>query len=229
MVYFVYLRRGETGQNPSIIIVRAGSDGVIFVPYGYLPLNVDKETHTDPFGDVHIFETDDEDDRGEIYVLIHIDELFQKLMDSDTIPNIKLALNILERSKYDGWEEGWAWNIDTSNFELRPKPDGHCHSWVHHTQSWEPTCPECFKPDCPSVEILSKEIPLSILEKLYCDCSKCDECDSIYDLVCKCQAIRSQPNVYSSDSSLLKCQHCHAMYDSRNQRTADFHFFIRCC
>lgn len=210
-MFYLFKRGEDSGQeNNDIIVVRAGPDDVIFVPYEYLPLKVNRETRTDPFGEFHNVET--EDDRREIYVLIHINNLYEKFGQS-----------ILEHSKYDGWEEGWAWNINTLNFENRQRPSGQTHCWVHHTQSWESTCTECFKPDCPSVGI-----PLSNLEKLYCECEKCDECGLIDD-ECECQASRQEHSVYSSDSCFVRCEHCHLRYDSSNQRQHYYHFLERCC
>ena len=49
--------------------------------------------------------------------------------------NMELCRSIIEHSKYDGWEEGWNWNIDTLKLEQCPKPSGSHHCWVHHTQS----------------------------------------------------------------------------------------------
>lgn len=114
-MFYLFKRGEDSGQeNNDIIVVRAGPDDVIFVPYEYLPLKVNRETRTDPFGEFHNVET--EDDRREIYVLIHINNLYEKFGQS-----------ILEHSKYDGWEEGWAWNINTLNFENRPRPSGQNH------------------------------------------------------------------------------------------------------
>ena len=214
MVCFIYSRREENSGQYNDIIVQAGPDDVIFVPLGYLPLKVSRETRTDPFGEFHNVETEVETeyDRREIYVLIHIDDLYEKFDQS-----------IFEHYQYDGWEEDWAWNIDTMKFENRPRPSGQNHCWVHHTQSWESTCTKCFKPDCPSVGI-----PLLNLEELYCECEKCDECGLIDD-ECECQASRQEHSVYSSDSCFVKCEHCHVNYDSSNQRQHYSHFLKRCC
>jgi hypothetical protein len=116
MVCFIYSRREENSGQDNDIIVQAGPDDVIFVPLGYLPLKVNRETSTDPFGEFHNVET--EYDRREIYVLIHIDDLYEKFDQS-----------IFEHYQYDGWEEDWAWNIDTMKFENRPRPSGQNHCW----------------------------------------------------------------------------------------------------
>lgn len=230
MPYFVYLSEEDSGQeNNNIIVVRAGPDDVIFVPFKYLPIPIDSKTHADPFEEIHDVETDDKNDRRQIYALMHIDDLYEKLIESGNDSNMELAQSILEHSKYDGWGEGWAWNINTSNFEQCPEPSGQTHCWVHHTQSWESTRAECFKSTCPSVEILSHKISLSSLEEIYCDCDKCEHCDFIYDNdECKCPACRQKSSDASSDSSFVRCEHCYVKYDSSNQRQHDHHFLKKC-
>jgi hypothetical protein len=225
MVDFFYLREDESGQNLSIIIVRAGTHDTICVQYGYLPIPFDSEEHLDLlFGKFHNVQIDDEDDKRKIYVLIHMDNLYQKLMDSDTLPNIDLALNILEHSN----KEGWVWNINKFRFDELPKPDGHCHSWVHHTQSWETECVNCFKPKCPSVEILSEEIWIKSLERSYCDCEKCEHCDFIYDDECKCRASTQKQSDASSNSHFVRCEDCCRMYDAWDKTSLYIHDG-RCC
>lgn len=153
-----------------------------------------------------------------------MDNLYQKLMDSDTLPNIDLALNILEHSN----KEGWVWNINKFRFDELPKPDGHCHSWVHHTQSWETECVNCFKPKCPSVEILSEEIWIKSLERSYCDCEKCEHCDFIYDDECKCRASTQKQSDASSNSHFVRCEDCCRMYDAWDKTSLYIHDG-RCC
>jgi len=160
MVYFFYLEEDDSGENPSVIVVRASRDDTIYVPSRYLPIPFDSENHVDSFGNFHNVQMDDDDEKLEIYILIHIDNLFQKLMDSDNLSNMDLALSLEFHNK-----EGWVWNIDTQKLEECPKPDGYCHRWVHHTQSWETECVKCYKPKCPSVEILSKKVLMSRLHR----------------------------------------------------------------
>jgi hypothetical protein len=220
MNYFVYLTPEESGCDDipeTGLHVPDDSTDIIFVPPNCLPIAL--EFWENLFPDVLI------DDKRYYCVIISIDDLYEKLIESGNDSNMELDQSILEHSQYDGWEEGWAWNIDTMKFENRPRPSGQNHCWVHHTQSWESTCTECFKPDCPSVGI-----PLLNLGELYCKCEKCDECGFIYDNdECKCQASIQQHSVSSSDSCFVRCEHCHLKYDSSNQRQHDYHFFERCC
>jgi hypothetical protein len=224
MVNFVFLSiRSDDLRNyfKRTKLVQAGPYETIFVPHGYLPIPVDSKTHKDPFGEFHDFPTDDDD--KEIYFMIKIDVLYQKLMDFDTLPEIDLAENIDEHSD----EEGWDWNIDTLKFDELPKPhDRHC--WVNHTKSWELPCEKCFKPICHSVEILSEEICLTSLMNIYCDCKKCDKCGFIYDDKCKCRASTQKPSDASSDSHLVICEHCGRTYNAFDG-TSQYIHDERCC
>ena len=207
----------ETGLH-----LQADSMDTIIVPPNCLPITL--ECWKNLFPDVSI------DDKRYYCVIISIDDLCEKLIESGNDSNMELAQSILEHSKYDGWEEGWAWNIDTMKFENRPRPSGQNHCWVHHTQSWESTCDKCFKSTCPSVKILSHEISQSSLQEIYCYCKKCYECGFIYDNdECKCPASRQESSVASSDSSFVRCEHCYVKYDLSNQRQHDYHFLKRCC
>ena len=215
---FVYLTPKESGCDDipeTGLHVRADSTDTIFVPHNYLPITL--ECWKNLFPDVSI------DDKRYYCVIISIDDLCEKLIESGNDSNMELAQSI--RVHHD--IEGWAWNINTSNFEQCPEPSGQTHCWVHHTQSWESTCEDCFKPACPSVKILSEKIPLLNLGELYCECEKCDECGLIDD-ECECQASRQESSVASSDSSFVKCEHCYVKYDSSNQRQHDHHFLKRC-
>jgi hypothetical protein len=224
MVIVVYLNRRDDLRNcfkPTDEIVKAGPYETIFVPYGYLPIRVDSKTHQDPFGEFHDFPTDDDD--KEIYFMIQIDDLYDKLMDSMDSKYIDLAENIIEHSD----EEGWAWNIEKFQFDELPKPhDRHC--WVNHTKSWELQCEECFKPICHSVEILSEEICLTSLERSYCDCKKCDKCGFIYDDKCKCRASTQKSSDASENSRFVRCEHCCRTYDSFDGTSQHIHDG-RCC
>ena len=219
MFHFVYLQEDDnipkTGQA-----VKAGSNDTIFVPFECLPISV--RFWENLFPDILI------DAEGHDCVIISIDDLYDKLMESENDSNMELAQSILEHSKYDGWEEGWAWNIDTSNFKHFLEPSGQTHCWVRHIQSWKPTCEDCSKPDCPSVEILSREISLLSLEEIYCDCQKCDECGFIYDNECECQASRQKSSDDSSDSRFVRCDHCCRTYDAFDETSIYMHNG-RCC
>jgi hypothetical protein len=220
MVNFVYLKRFDDLRNyfQRTMLVHAGPYETIFVPHGYLPIPVDSRTHKDPFGEFHEFPTDDDDKK--IYFMIQIDDLYDKLMDSQ---NIDLAENIDEHSD----EEGWAWNIEKFQFDELPKiSDRHC--WVNHTKSWELPCEECLKPKCPSVEILSEEICLTSLMDIYCDCKKCDKCGFIYDDKCKCRASTQKPSDASENSRFVRCEYCCRTYDSFDGTSQHIHDG-RCC
>lgn len=226
MVYFVYLEEDDdSGENQSIIIVRASRDDTIYVPSRYLPIPFDSENHVDSFGNFHNIQMDDDNGELKIYILIPIDYLYKKLINSGNLSNMDLALSLEFHNK-----EGWVWNIDTQKLEECPKPDGHCHSWVHHTQSWETECVKCFKPKCPSVEILSKEISMARLKHLYCHCEKCEECGSIYDDdECTCHEPSTQKQSdASSNSHFVRCEHCCRMYDAFDDTSRYIHDG-RCC
>ncbi len=194
-----------------------GSNDIIFIPFKCLPISIGFWENL--FSDVLI------DAKDYDCVIISIYDLYDKLINTEIDSNIELAKSI--RSYYD--IKGWAWNIDMPNFKHFPEPSGQTHCWVSHIQSWKPTCKDCFKPDCPSVEILSDKICRLSLEKTYCDCDKCEHCDFIYDNECKCQASIQKSFDASSDSLFVSCEHCHVKYDSSNQRQQDYHFFERCC
>jgi hypothetical protein len=217
MFYFVYLTPKESGCDDipeTGLPVCADSNDTIFVPPNCLPIAL--EFWENLFPNVSI------DDKRYYCVIISINDLCNELIESGNDSNMELAQSILKHSKYDGWEESWAWNIDTMKFENRPRPSGQNHCWVHHTQSWESTCTECFKPDCPSVGI-----PLLNLEELYCKCEKCDECGLIDD-ECECQASRQKSSDASSDSRFVKCEHCCRTYDSFDE-TSIYTHDRRCC
>lgn len=220
MVHFVYLYKEDDNIPETGQAVKAGSNDTIFVPFECLPISVGFWENL--FPDVLI--------DAECYdcVIISISDLYEKLIESGNHSNMELAQSILEHSKYDGWEEGCAWNINTPKFEHFPKPFEKLHCWVHHIQSWKPTCKDCFKPNCPSVEILSHEISLPSLEKTYCDCQKCDECGFIYDNECKCQPSRQKSSDASSDSCLVSCEHCGRKYDAFDETSIYMHNG-RCC
>jgi hypothetical protein len=222
---FVYLREEDSGCDDipeTGLHVPDDSTNTIFVPPNCLPIIF--KFCENLFSDVLI------NDKRYYCVIISLNDLYDKLIESGNDSNMELAQSILEHSKYDGWGEGWAWNINTSNFEQCPEPSEQTHCWVHHTQSWESTCEDCLKPACPSVKILSEEIPVSNLGELYCDCDKCDECGFIYDNdECKCPASRQESSDASSDSSFVRCEHCYVKYDSSNQRQHDHHFLKKCC
>lgn len=223
MVNLLFLNRSDDLRNyfeSTDEIVQADPHGTIFVPYGYLPIRVDSRTHQDPFGEFHDVPTDDDDKK--IYFMIQIDDLYDKLMDSQ---NIDCAENI--NDYYD--KEGWDWNIDTLKFDELPKPPAEQqHCWVHHTKSWELPCDECFKPKCPSVEILSEKICLTSLERSYCDCQKCDKCGFIYDDKCKCQASTQKPSDASGNSRLVICENCGRIYDAFDGTSQYIHDGRRC-
>ena len=215
----VYLREEEnndvleTGQPVKAILYNT-----IFVPFECLPISLKFWEKLFP----HVLI----DAKDYDCVIISIYDLYDKLIKSDIGNNCELAQSIRVHRDI----EGWAWNINTSNIEQCPEPSGQTHCWVHHTQSWESTCAECFKSTCPSVEILSHKISLSSLEEIYCDCDKCEHCDFIYDNdECKCRASRQESSDASSDSSFVRCEHCYVKYDSSNQRQHDHHFLKRCC
>jgi hypothetical protein len=224
MVIFFYLEEDDSGKNP--IIVQAIPDDKIYVPRNYIPIPFDPEEHVDSFGQFHNVLIDDEDDRRDIYILIHIDELYSKLMESGDLSNMELALIILDFHN----KEGWVWNIDTQKLEKCPNPDRDCHRWVHHTQSWETECKICFKPKCHSVEILSKKVLMSRLKDLYCHCERCEECGSIYDDdECTCHKTSTQKQSYaSSNSHLVICEHCGRKYDAFDCTSLYIHDG-RCC
>lgn len=225
MVDIVYLKKEESGCDDipeTGQAVKAGSYNTIFVQFKCLPISL--KLFETLFPDILI------DAKDYDCVIISIDDLYDKLMESENDSNMELAQSILEHSKYDGWEEGWAWNIDTSNFKHFLEPSGQTHCWVRHIQSWKPMCKDCLKPNCPSVEILSDEISRWTLEQTYCDCDKCERCDFIYDNdECKCPASRQKSSDASSDSSFVRCEHCYVKYDSSNQRQHDHHFLKKCC
>jgi hypothetical protein len=223
MVNLMFLNQSDDLRNyfKRTKLVKAGPYETIFVLHGYLPIRVDSKTHQDPFGEFHDFPTDDGDDR-EIYFMIQIDDLYNKLIDSN---NIDCAENINEHSH----EEGLVWNIDTLKFDELPKPPAEQqHCWVNHTKSWELPCKKCFKPKCPSVDTLSEEICLTSLERSYCDCQKCDECGFIYDDECKCRASTQKPSDASENSRFVRCEHCCRTYDSFDDTSQHIHDG-RCC
>ena len=219
MVGFVYLTPKESGCDDipeTGLHVRADSTDTIIVPPNCLPITL--ECWKNLFPDVSI------DDKRYYCVIISIDDLDEKIIESGNDSNMELAQSILEHSKYDGWEEGWAWNINTSNFEQCPEPSGQTYCWVHHTQSWESTCDKCFKSTCPSVKILSEKISRSSLEEIYCDCDKCEHCDFIYDNdECKCPASRQESSVASDNSRFVRCEHCYRIYDAWDETFIQFH------
>ena len=226
MVNFVFLSiRSDDLRNyfKRTKLVQAGPYQTIFVPHGYLPIPVYSITHEDTFGEFHNFPTDDDD--KEIYFMIKIDVLYQKLMDSDTLPEIDCAENIIEHSD----EEGWVWNIEKFQFDELPKPPAEQqHCWVNHTKSWELPCEECFKPKCPSVDTLSTEICLTSLERSYCDCQKCDKCGFIYDDNCKCRVSTQKPSDASGNSCFVRCENCGRIYDAFDGTSLHIHDG-RCC
>ena len=152
--------------------------------------------------------------------MIQIDDLYDKLMDSN---NIDCAENIDEHSD----KEGWDLNIDTLKFDELPKLSVR-HCWVRHIQSWKPMCKDCLKPNCPSVKILSHEIYQLSLQEIYCDCQKCDECGFIYDDECKCRASTQKPSDASENSRFVRCEHCCRTYDSFDATSQHIHDG-RCC
>ena len=122
MVFFVYLERDdELYYSKLTTLVRADQYDIIFVPYGHLPIPVDSITHKDLFGNSYDVPIDDDD--REIYFMIEINDLYQKLIDSNTLTNIDLAENIFEHSG----EEGWVWDIGTLKFDELPKPPAEPH------------------------------------------------------------------------------------------------------
>lgn len=222
MVNFVYLQEEEDNIPETGKAVKADSNDTIFVPFECLPISLKFREKLFPYV---LIDAKDYD-----CVIISIYDLYDKLIESGNDSNMELAQSIFEHSRYDdGWEEGWAWNIDMPNFEHFPEPSGQPHCWVRHIQSWESTCEDCLKPACPSVKILSEKISRSSLEEIYCDCNKCEHCNFIYDNECKCQASIQKSSDASSDSCLVSCEHCHVKYDLSNQRQHDYHFFEWCC
>jgi len=224
MVDIVYLKEKESGCDDipeTGQAVKAGSNNTIFVQFKCLPISL--KLFETLFPDILI------DAKDYDCVIISIDDLYDKLIVSENDSNMELAQSILEHSKYDGWEEGWAWNIDTSNFEHFLEPSGQTHCWVRHIQSWKPMCKDCLKPNCPSVKILSDKIYQPRLQKIYCDCQKCDECGCIYDNdECKCQLSRQKSSDASDNSRFVRCEHCCRIYDAWDETFIQFHDG-RCC
>jgi hypothetical protein len=220
MVYFVYLKEKESGCDDipkTGQAVKAGSNDTIIVSFDCLPISIGFSKKL--FPDVLI------DAKDYDCVIISIYDLYDKLRNTEIDSNIELAESI--RSYYD--IKGWAWNIDMPNFKHFPEPSGHTHCWVRHIQSWKPTCKDCFKPNCPSVKILSDKIYQPRLQKIYCDCQKCDECGCIYDNdECKCQLSRQKSSDASSDSRFVRCEHCGRPYDSFDE-TSIYTHDRRCC